>query len=127
MRVTEQRAAWCDRDAPAIAEFVALREAGPGVKGQQLLCDAPAEMSRLCLEAATLLQAFRTHVSERVRDDLEMSLSLLASTAQAAMLLLDSNLRIWPEPALLATYEPIRAGLEREIKQVTPVKRIRTQ
>jgi hypothetical protein len=105
---------------------VALRKAGQELKGQQLLCDAPAEMSRLSLRAAVLLQGFRPLVAERVQDDLEMSLTLLAAAAQAAMLLLDSNLRIWPEEALLAHYEPIRIKLETQIRQLTPVARVRS-
>jgi formiminotetrahydrofolate cyclodeaminase len=121
----ERLVRWCDRDAEAIAEFVALREAGDELSGQQLLCNAPAEMCRLSLQAATMLQEFRPLVSERVRDDLEMALSLLAGAAQAAMLLLDSNLRIWPEKALLDEYEPVRAQLERHIARLTPVTRIR--
>ena len=116
---------WCDRDAVAIAEFVALREAGAELSGQQLLCHAPAEVSRLSLEAAASLQDFRLLVSEQVQDDLEMSICLLASTAQAAMLLLDSNLRIWPEESLLTEYEPVRAHLEAQIGRLTPVARIR--
>lgn len=124
-RITNQLLDWSDRDATAIAEFVALREAGQELQGQQLLCQAPAEVSRLALAAATHLQAFRPQVDERVRDDLEMSITLLAGAAQAAMLLLDSNLRIWPEPALLAEYEPLRAELEARIGRLSPVTRIR--
>jgi len=116
---------WCNRDANAIAQFVALREAGKELEGQQLLCKAPAEISQLSIEAATLLQNFRPLVSERVQDDLEMSVNLLAGTAKAAMLLLDSNLRIWPEAPLLNKFEPIRANLEEQIKALTPVARIR--
>jgi formiminotetrahydrofolate cyclodeaminase len=116
---------WCDQDAVAIAKFVALRKAGDELTGQHLLCDAPAQISRSAVEAATLLQMFRPWVSERVRDDLEMSLTLLAGAAQAAMLLLDSNLRLWPDEALLEKYEPIRADLEIQIKHLTPVARIR--
>jgi formiminotetrahydrofolate cyclodeaminase len=123
--IKNRLADWCDRDATAIAEFVALREAGEELKGQQLLCDAPSEISRLSIEAAEILQHFRPLVAERVRDDLEMSLTLLAGTAQAAMLLLDSNLRIWPENALNDLYEPIRANLEQQIGRLTPVTRIR--
>ena len=121
----EQLAGWADRDATAIAEFVALREAGQELQGQQLLCDSPTTVSRLCLEAASYLQNFRPLAFERVQDDLEMSISLLAGTAQAAMLLLDSNLRIWPEAALLKKYEPIRLELEQQIKRLTPAARIR--
>jgi formiminotetrahydrofolate cyclodeaminase len=116
---------WCDRDAVAIAEFVVLREAGDELGGQRLLCDAPAEVSRLCLNAANILQNFRPVVSERVADDLEMSITLLAGAAQAAMLLLDSNLRLWPEKALVDNYEPIRAELERQIGWLSPVARLR--
>lgn len=116
---------WSDRDARAIAEYVALREAGETLKGQQMLCAAPADICRLALEAAQTLQAFRPLVAERVQDDLEMSISLLAGIAQAAMLLLDSNLRLWPEPALLEEFEPVRVALEREIGVLRPVARIR--
>jgi formiminotetrahydrofolate cyclodeaminase len=116
---------WCDRDAVAIAEFVAWREAGDELVGQQLLCHAPAQISRLSVEAATSLQNFRPLVCEQVRDDLEISIGLLAGAAQAAMLLLDSNLRIWPEKVLLDEYEPVRADLEVQIGQLTPVSRIR--
>lgn len=123
--IKNRLAEWCDKDATAIAEFVALREAGEELKGQQLLCQAPAEISQLSIQGATILQNFRLLVSERVQDDLEMSISLLTGTAQAAMLLLDSNLRIWPEKALLDEYEPIRADLEQQISQLTPVARIR--
>lgn len=123
--IKNRLADWCDRDATAIAEFVALREAGDELSGQQLLCAAPAEISQLSIQAAIILQDFRPLASERVRDDLEMSISLLAGTAQAAMLLLDSNLRIWPEKILLAKYEPIRTELEQQISQLTPVARIR--
>ena len=116
---------WCDQDATAIAEFVALRDAGDELKGQQLLCDAPAEVSRLSIEAATLLQNFRPLVIEKVQDDLEMAVNLLSGTARSAMLLLDSNLRIWPTSELLASHEPVRAELETQINQLTPVLRIR--
>jgi len=116
---------WCNRDAVVIAEYVALREAGNELGGQQLLCDGPATISQLAIEAANRLQDFRPLVHEQVRDDLEMSLTLLVGAAQAAMLLLDSNLRHWPTPPLLTRYEPIRAGLEQEIRRLRPVARIR--
>lgn len=117
--------AWCDQDATAIAEHVALREAGHILQGQRLLCESPAEISRLCLDAAAVLQNFRPVVIEQVQDDLEMAISLLAGSARAALLLLDSNLRIWPEPNLLAEFEPILAELEQNINQLSPVQRIR--
>jgi formiminotetrahydrofolate cyclodeaminase len=123
--IQETLLGWGDQDATAIAQFVALHQAGRELAGQQLLCQAPAEICALALEAATLLQDFRPQVSEQVQDDLEMAITLLAGSAQAAMLLLDSNLRLWPEPELLAQFEPIRAGLAGQISQLTPVARIR--
>ncbi|MBE7474676.1 MAG: cyclodeaminase/cyclohydrolase family protein [Anaerolineales bacterium] len=117
--------AWCDQDATAIAEHVALREAGQVLQGQRLLCESPAEISRLCLDAAAVLQNFRPVVIEQVQDDLEIAISLLAGSARAALLLLDSNLRVWPEPNLLAEFEPILAELEQQLNQLSPVERIR--
>jgi formiminotetrahydrofolate cyclodeaminase len=116
---------WCNRDATAIADFVLLRESGQPLAGKQLLCNAPTQVCRLAIEAATLLQEFRGQVAEQVQDDMEMAISLLTGAAHAAMLLLDSNLRIWPDDDLLAQFEPIRLELERQIQQLTPVARIR--
>ncbi len=116
---------WADQDADAIAQFVALRDAGQELQGQRLLCQAPAQVGSLAVGAAGLLQEARSWVCERVQDDLEMSITLLAGAAQAAMLLLDSNLRIWPDPALLAEFEPVRAQLEEQIRALRPVPRIR--
>ncbi len=115
----------CDRDATAINDFVALREAGQPLAGQRLLCQIPVDVCRCCLAAAVLLQGFRPHVYERVHDDMEMSICLLAGTARAALLLLDSNLRIWPQADLLAEFEPVIEQLGQEIDQLTPLRRIR--
>ncbi len=124
-QIKEELLRLCSQDAGAIAEYVALREAGKTLAGQQLLCRTPAEIGRLSIKAAEILQDFRPHVNERVQDDLEMSITLLAGAAHAAILLLDSNLRIWPEQPLLAEFEPVRGNLEMRIKHLTPVKRIR--
>ncbi len=117
---------WCDQDAKAIGEFVALRNAGKTLAGQRLLCQAPTEVSRMATEAAQILQNCRAVAVERVKDDLEISISLLAGAAQAAILLLDSNLRIWhDQPDLLVEFEPILAQLSIEIATLSPAKRIR--
>lgn len=116
---------WCDQDGTAINQYVSLREAGAELSGERLLCESPTEIGRLCVEAAKILEDFRPLVFEQVRDDLEMALNLLTGTAQSAMLLLDSNLRIWPHSSLLKEFEPLRAELEQQIKQLTPVVRIR--
>ncbi len=117
---------WCDQDADAVAQYVALRdEVGEAPTNQQLLCESPIEISRLSIEAATVLQDFRSLVFEWEQDDLEMAISLLAGTARTALLLLDSNLRLWPDPVLLKEYEPILSELEKRIQQLTPVSRIR--
>ena len=71
------------------------------------------------------MQAFRAHVGEHARDDLEFALTLMAGAARAAMLLLDSNLRIWPLPALSARYEPHVTRLANAVAVLRPVARIR--
>jgi len=52
---------------------------------------------------------------------------MMAGAARAAMQLLDSNLRIWPLPDLLAKYEPHVKRLNAEIDALSPVQRIRNQ
>lgn len=115
----------CDRDATAIADYVALREAGEPLAGQRLLCQLPVDVCRYCVETAVTLQNFRPYVYERVHDDMEMSICLLAGAAQAALLLLDSNLRIWPQAELLVEFEPVIEQLGQEIDALSPVRRIR--
>jgi hypothetical protein len=65
-------------------------------------------------------------VNERVKDDLEMSIKLLHSAASTAMLLLDSNLRIWHDKNLHEKYEPILSELISSISAIDPVYRIRS-
>lgn len=121
----EELLQWCDRDATAISEYGALREPGKHLARQQLLCQAPASVGQLSVEAAIILQDFRPNVVERVQDDLEMAISLLSGSAHAALLLLDSNLRIWPDPVLLTQFEPILETLADHIACLSPVGRIR--
>ncbi len=116
----------CDRDATAIAEFVALRESGQELKGKEILCDLPLHVSDLSINAANILISFRSFVNERVKDDLEMSIKLLHGVASSAMLLLDSNLRIWPDENLHQKFEPILSELIVSISDLSPVDRIRT-
>ena len=117
---------WCNQDGAAITEYATLPESNNNLEKQRSLCDSPAAISRLSISAVKLLEDFRPLVLERVQDDLEMSIVLLTNTARTAMLLLDSNLRIWPDSALLKEYEPILAELETQINQLTPVNRIRS-
>ncbi len=112
---------WCDRDAEAIANYIDLREAGDPLTGQRFLCESPAEIGRLSIAAAVLLQDFRSLVFKQVQDDLEMVISLLTGTARTAMMLLDQNLRTWPDNDALAAYEPILNELKEQINKLTPV------
>jgi formiminotetrahydrofolate cyclodeaminase len=114
-----------DTDGSAITAFVALREAGQELAGQDMLCALPVDMGELAFQGASALQAFRPLVIDQVHDDLEMALTLLTGATQACTLLLDSNLRIWPDPTLIAKYEPLRASLEANARQLTPVARLR--
>lgn len=115
----------CDEDGDAITAFAALRTAGETLRGQERLCEMPVAMARLAAEAAAGLQGFRPHI-QAAQDDLEMAIALLDGVLHAATLLLDSNLRLWPEPALLATFEPELAALRMAAGHVQPVARVRT-
>jgi len=115
-----------DEDGAAITAFAALRAAGKTLEGQDRLCRMPVEMARLSIEAACLLQDFRPLI-QLAQDDLEMALTLFAGTVRAATLLLDSNMRLWPEADLLAKYEPQLAALRAEAGRVHPVDCIRPE
>lgn len=125
VKIKESLLDWGDQDAEGLTQHLALREAGAESARLDFLCQSPAEISRLAIKAATLLQDFRPLVIDQVKDDLEITINLLASTAQSAMLLLDSNLRVWPEANLIEKYDPIVTDLEQQIDQLTPVRRIR--
>lgn len=114
-----------DQDANAILEFVAMEERGEALAGYALLCRGPQQMADLAIEAAQAMQAFRPSVCERSRDDLEFALTLMAGVARAALQLLDSNLRLWPLPELLAEFEPPVNRFLGEIDALQPVARIR--
>ncbi|MCO6449602.1 MAG: cyclodeaminase/cyclohydrolase family protein [Caldilineales bacterium] len=116
--------ALADEDGGAITAFAALREAGQTLQGQELLCRLPVNMVELAVEAAMLLQDFRP-LAVAAEDDLEMAIRLLDGCARAATLLLDSNLRIWPEEDLLNGFEPQLAGLRRRLGRVQPVESVR--
>jgi formiminotetrahydrofolate cyclodeaminase len=114
-----------DEDGAAITGFETLRDAGAVRQAQDRLCRMPLEMGGLAAEAADLLQEFRPLV-RGVQDDLEMAITLLVGAARAASLLLDSNLRLWPEPMLLAEFEPALAGLRTQAAALRPVERVRS-
>jgi formiminotetrahydrofolate cyclodeaminase len=120
-----QLVALVDEDGAAITGFETLRDAGQVRQAQDRLCRMPLEMGSLAAEAATLLQEFRPSV-RGVQDDLEMAITLLAGATRAASLLLDSNLRLWPEPVLLAEFEPALAGLRAQAAALRPVERVRS-
>ncbi|MFN3979266.1 MAG: cyclodeaminase/cyclohydrolase family protein [Caldilinea sp.] len=126
MRVRSEFLRLADRDADAILELVAAEERGEPLAGYVLLCDGPQAMADLAIEAAQAMQTFRAHVCERSHDDLEFALTLMAGVALAAMQLLDSNLRIWPQPELLATYDPQIDRLLQQIESLQPMARIRS-
>ena len=83
----------------------------PGVLANDRVCfDVNQGEVHALLGENGAVQGFRPLVRD-VGDDLEMAIALLTGAAHAASLLLDSNLRIWPTPSLLAKYEPELAQL----------------
>ena len=117
--------ALANQDATAIGEFVRLRETGQALRGYELLCDGPRDMAELAVQAAGLMQGFRSFVCERTHDDLEFAVTLMCGVARSAMQLLDSNLRIWPLPELIAKYDLVVTELAAQIDALKPVRRIR--
>lgn len=115
---------WSDQNTRAVAERVALRQANTDAATQRFWFESTAEICRLSIDAAMLLQNFRPLVFADVRDDLEVTISLLTSAAYSAVLLLDSNLNIWPETALRGEYDEVRAELQDQIDQLSPVDRL---
>ncbi|NOZ70300.1 MAG: cyclodeaminase/cyclohydrolase family protein [Chloroflexi bacterium] len=113
-----------DQDGAAITLFAALRKAGQELQGQDKLCQLPVEMGQLSIEAAELLQSARPLIQQQ-QDDLEMAIRLLDGAARASYLLLDSNLRIWPEPELLSKYEPLLSDLRNALKRLQAVDSVR--
>ncbi len=122
--IRERLLALADEDSAVIAAYAAERDAGKEPTGQDRLCELPVEMGDLAAEAAGTLQDFRPLV-RHVQDDLEISIALLASATRAASMVLDSNLRIWPEPDLVARYEPDLAKLRRKLGALHPAERFR--
>jgi hypothetical protein len=114
-----------EADGQAIAAMVRLRETGQPLKGYELLCDGPLQMAEAGISAVHTLQDFRAHVAERGRDDLDMAITLACGATRGAAQLLDSNMRIWPLPELLATYNPHVDRLYVAIDALTPKARIR--
>jgi len=119
-----QLEALADEDGAAITGFETLWDAEAVRQAQDRLCCMPLEMGSLAAEAAALLQEFRPLV-RGVQDDLEMAITLLTGAARAASLLLDSNLRLWPEASLLTEYEPALAGLREQVARLRPAERVR--
>jgi formiminotetrahydrofolate cyclodeaminase len=117
--------ALANQDATAIGEFVRLRERGQALQGYELLCDGPRDMADLALLSAGLMQNFRPFVCEQTHDDLEFAITLMCGVAQSAMLLLDSNLRIWPFAELHAKYNLKITELAAQIEALAPARRIR--
>ena len=123
--IRERYQALAVEDAEAIGKFVQLRESGQALAGYGVLCDGPQEMAQLAIQAAQQMHAYRPFVCERTHDDLEFALVLITGVARAATQLLDSNLRIWPLPELLAKYDPAVKALYAQLDLLQPVARIR--
>lgn len=119
--------ALCDDDAGAIGKFAGSTAVEDEATARNYLCQLPGEIGASAVTVAATLQDFRPLVCERVQDDLEMAIVLLTGAARGAILLLDSNLRIWPEPQLIDRHEPRRAALEERIERLAPVSRLRQE
>ena len=117
-RLKDNLLEWSSQDGKAITERIALRKPGGDIGSQRFWCESAAEISRLSIDAAQLLQDFRPLAFNDVRDDLEITINLLLGTAESAVLLLTSNLNIWPETALGDEYEEVLVEVQNQIEQL---------
>ena len=117
-RLKENLLEWSNQDGKAISERIALRESNGDAGSQRFWFESAAEISRLSIEAAQLLQDFQPLVFKDVQDDLAITINLLRGNAESAMLLLASNFKIWPDTALSAEYEEVLAEIKIQIEQL---------
>lgn len=105
---------WCDQDATALADYLALKDTDQAFQQQKLLCESSAEICRISLEALTLLADFRPMVYRPLQEDFELTLDLLKTTARTALLLFQSNLRLWADTMLFKEYQPLLTELKNQ-------------
>ncbi|MCB0193707.1 MAG: cyclodeaminase/cyclohydrolase family protein [Anaerolineae bacterium] len=92
---------------------------------QNALFDYAVEIAKLSLEAAEKLQDFRPMTYASLKDDLEIAVYLLTSTAQTAALLLKHNLSTVSNPALTEPYHTILTDLGQQINQLAAAQSTR--
>lgn len=117
-RLKDNLLEWSNQDGKAISERIALRESNSDAGSQRFWFESAAEISRLSIEAAQLLQDFHPLVFKDVQDDLDITINLLRGNAESAMLLLTSNFKIWPDTTLCAEYEEVLAEIKTQIEEL---------
>jgi hypothetical protein len=117
-RLKDNLLEWSNQDSKAITERIALRQPKSDTGSQRFWFESAAEVGRLSIDAAQLLQDFRPLVFADVQDDLIITINLLVGTAESAVLLLTSNLNIWPETTLRDEYEEVLAEVQNQIEQL---------
>jgi formiminotetrahydrofolate cyclodeaminase len=117
-RLKDDLLEWSNQDGKAIIERIALRRPDSDIGSQRFWFESAAEISRLSIDAAQLLQDFRPLAFKDVQDDLEITINLLIGTAESATLLLASNLNLWPETTLCDEYEQVLAEVKNQIEQL---------
>ena len=116
-----QLEALVDENGAAITGFETLRDAGAVRQAQDRLCRMPLEMGSLAAEAAALLPGVQA-AGPRCPGRPGNGNHAAGRRPRAASLLLDSNLRLWPEPMLLAEFEPALAGLRQQAARLRPAE-----
>lgn len=117
-RLKDNLLEWSNQTGKTIIERIALRESDGNIAGQRFWFESTAEISRLSIEAAQLLVNFKPLVFNAVQDDLEITINLLLNTAESAVLLLTSNLNIWPKSSLRKEYQQVLADVKLQIEQL---------
>ena len=110
---------WCNQHTGQIGLLMARTNYQVELTSRQLLWDHLVEIGVLSIQAASLLQEFRPLVFAEIRDDFELSFQLLINTSQAALLLVERNLRQWPGETV-NEYAPRLIHLNAEVSRLKP-------
>ena len=80
-----------------------------------IVFESGVHVGQLILKVIQLLEEFRPSVFSDLKNDFDITVKLLLGAAQSNGLLLNSYLQLWPDPTLVAEYEPQWAELAQQL------------
>ncbi|MCB0156220.1 MAG: cyclodeaminase/cyclohydrolase family protein [Anaerolineae bacterium] len=106
---------WADQAATLTAEVETEASDRISAEVLQKVFEIPAEVTRLCLAGVFALQAFRPLVLNRLAGNLTIAVRLLLGGAEAALLLLQTELTRWEASGPAAAFGDLLAELSRQV------------